>query len=345
MEGSTSTLTSQQWRLYSVPSIEHVDCQDIHACNEDNSEDYSLTTTSVKGVAYPFWCNETRWQRLDEQTTYRAGDIIVVSYPKCGTTWSEQTILLLANNGHPDLLNPKTKNSFEKGSNKPGKIWIESMVEQDPSLEAKGFGQEFAALSFEEFNAAPSPRLIKSHAAVPILLGCHGQGLSALPDGVKVVVVVRNPLDACVSAFYHFGTRNKWSFDAFAHLWLAGQSMFGDYFEWVKGWHDDIQRHPDKAIWIQYEDMKRDARGEVLRLANYLDMNTKDDELLNRVMHYSTIDHMKKQAEEQGGDTAGHLRKGVTGDWKNHFSAELHEKFMQKYREVFADSDLKLSFN
>jgi hypothetical protein len=39
----------------------------------------------------------------------------VLTYPKCGTTWTEQAVLLLLNNADASLLDPKTKNSYRVG--------------------------------------------------------------------------------------------------------------------------------------------------------------------------------------------------------------------------------------
>src|SRR5689334_23125500 len=59
-----------------------------------------------------------------------AGDIIVTTFPKCGTTWTEQVILLLLNNGDGEKLNSATKNTYIPNTNKAGKIWLEPALEQ-----------------------------------------------------------------------------------------------------------------------------------------------------------------------------------------------------------------------
>ena len=99
-----------------------------------------------------------------------------------------------------------------------------------PRLSTKG--AEFACLSWEEFDNAPSPRLLKTHAPPPLLLGmCDNDSTShiTLPIGTKIIVVSRNPLDACVSRYYHAFNPHKlgWSFDAWAALWLSGNTTYG----------------------------------------------------------------------------------------------------------------------
>jgi Sulfotransferase domain len=124
----------------------------------------------VKGITCPPVCNEERWLNLNENIRYKTGDVIVCSYPKSGTTWIEQVVLLLQHGGDATLLNPANKNVYSPSSSSAvGKIWPEACIEQAPG--AAVAGQEFARISWEDFDSAPSPRLIKSHAPSKLLLG------------------------------------------------------------------------------------------------------------------------------------------------------------------------------
>jgi hypothetical protein len=172
--------------------------------------------SSVRGCAYPVTCNEERWEYLNSNIRYRSSDILVVTYPKCGTTWIEQVVLLLLNRERASHLDTAGKNSYHPINNPVGKIWPEACINQDPVKGAE-IGKEFETLMWAEFENAPAPRLLKSHAPVQLLLGTNSEGVEALPPGAKVVIVSRNPLDACVSCFYHAWNPYKsgWPFDFF----------------------------------------------------------------------------------------------------------------------------------
>jgi hypothetical protein len=282
----------------------------------------------VNGVAYPKSCNAPRWRKIDSLVKYKEGDVLVVSYPKCGTTWSEQCLLLLLNNGDPSQLDPISKNTYSIETKK-GKLWFEAMLDQDPEGVTK-IGPEFKTMSAEEMDAVPSPRVIKTHATPNNLLGTQQQGLAGLPSGVKVVIVARNPLDACVSCYYHPPKNDPfskgWPFAAWANTWLSGWIASGSYFSWVSSWHAQFMSQPSdqpaKAIFVLYEAMKANPYAEVRRIADFINIPY-DDDLIDRVVKLSSFEAMKAQAEEGGGDTLKHLRNGKVGDWRNHFTPEM----------------------
>ena len=144
--------------------------------------------------------SESRWTMLNERIKYRSSDVLVMTFPKCGTTWIEQVTLLLLHGGDESCLNPATKNTYVPGSGSVGKIWPEACVEQAASFQGRG---EFSPINFQDFDDAPSPRVLKSHAPLQKMVGVQDMGVKGLPEGTKVVVVSRNPFDACASGYYH----------------------------------------------------------------------------------------------------------------------------------------------
>lgn len=165
-----------------------------------------------------------------------------------GTTWIEQVILLLLSGGDISRLNPASKNAFAAASYPQGKIWPEACVDQSPQVHLKA-GDEFLPISLAEFDAAPSPRIIKTHAHVDLLLGCNENGVSGLPEGVKIIVMNRNPLDTCVSCFHHaFNPAKKgWPFEAYASAWAQGKVPHGSWFEFTKAWWAESKTHTDQV--------------------------------------------------------------------------------------------------
>ena len=63
-------------------------------------------------------------------------DVHIFSYPKSGTTWLEQCVLLLLNGGDTSLLNPSHKNTYSPAAPESrGKIWLEACIDQNPEVQ------------------------------------------------------------------------------------------------------------------------------------------------------------------------------------------------------------------
>jgi hypothetical protein len=294
----------------------------------------------VRNISCPSTCSADRWERLDALIQYRDSDVLVVSYPKSGTTWIEQVTLLLLHEADLSLLNPATKNVYVPGISPVGKIWPESCLDQIVGLEEK-FGIEFARLSAEDFDDAPAPRVIKSHAASELLLGMSSPLTERKMPGIKIIVVSRNPFDSCVSRFHHAFNPCKlgWDFDAWAAVWLCGYTSYGCWFQWVKEWSARAKSNPEQILWLQYESIQANPDAEVRRVAEFLGIPP-EPELIENVVKYSSFDSMKEQSSSKGGDFQGHLRKGIVGDWRSYFSEEMKQEFVKKFHAELSGTGL-----
>eukprot|EP00658_Telonema_sp_P-2_P071855 TRINITY_DN6106_c0_g1_i1.p1 TRINITY_DN6106_c0_g1~~TRINITY_DN6106_c0_g1_i1.p1 ORF type:complete len:356 (+),score=82.31 TRINITY_DN6106_c0_g1_i1:264-1331(+) len=273
--------------------------------------------------------NQTR-EWLHENVHYRHGDIVVTTYPKCGTTLAEQIVLLLLNGGDKEALDPLSKNATNLHGSL-GKVWPESCIRPDQECERHDGGgpEEFLPRTVEWFDGLPSPRLIKTHAQLRNVLSGQDQHPGTLCPGVKYVVVTRNPLDACTSCYYHAWNphKNGWPFGLWVQAWVDMDRMdvAGSWFSWHREWHRMAQES-DQVLWLHYEQLVADPITQIEAIAEFLGIES-DDELIKRVAEGSSFRSMKAAAVEaatKGGreNTDAHLRKGVKGDWRNHFGKE-----------------------
>ena len=99
--------------------------------------------------------------------------------------------------------------------------------------------------------------------------------------------------------------------------------------------------------------MKRQPYKNVDRIAKFIGVEPTRD-LLERVLEKTSFQNMKtdqtanhRWLEEKlliPGSEGSYIRKGVIGDWKNHFTAEQNEKFQKMYTEKMAGSGLEFYF-
>uniref|UniRef100_A0A8D3E5Z8 Sulfotransferase n=1 Tax=Scophthalmus maximus TaxID=52904 RepID=A0A8D3E5Z8_SCOMX len=252
----------------------------------------------------------------------RESDVFVVTYPKSGTIWMQQILLLLEAKGDVTAIGP------------PGKYSNAGLI---PWIEVSGKRQAFIE--------APSPRLRVTHL--------HHQLMpAALSERGKVIYVARNPKDVLVSYFHFHKVANMLEtpkdFDDFFEKFLRGDVFGCSWFDHVKTWHS----HKDDMdmLFITYEEMIQDLPSAVGRICVFLGKELTDEQLANVVKH-STFDNMKAMPpanyENVSGELLNHhqgrfMRKGTVGDWKNHFTVAQNERFDEVFDKEMKDFPLTL---
>jgi len=238
---------------------------------------------------------------------YRAEptDIFVSTYPKCGTTWTQYIVYLLLHDGE----------SLPAG---------QSFNDVFPHLEEMG---EVAVRGLSE------PRLIKTHlpfARTP------WQPLA------KYIYVARNPFDCAVSFYHHTrGFVRHYDFadgtwDTFFECFIRGEVDFGDYFDNLLSWWP--QRALPNMLFLTYEQMLADTSAAVRAIGEFLGGEAAeavaDPSRLERVVALSSFDSMRvdqrRWSSQRPADMPEFVRKGIVGDWVNHFSHEQAKRLAAK---------------
>lgn len=276
--------------------------------------------------------------------TAQPGDLFIVSYPKCGTTWMQHIVYNIINN------RPPPRNQLAS--------WIEM-----PFLEAQG------AEAVEDMRR-PGP--IKTHMAFRF---------QPYSNDAKYIYVARNPYDCCVSYFYHTRDMPEYhfqdgTFDQFFEMFVEGKVDFGDYFDHLLSWYE--HRNDPNVLFVTYEQLKKDIRSWVLKVADFIggEFSQKlrnDEPRLENVLKNISVKSMKKgvnysmknmfdeieslpgkkvpkwvelMKESIGKEacekpmTGDFIRKGIVGDWRNHFSDDQLKRLKQRIEEKTSGSDV-----
>jgi hypothetical protein len=243
-------------------------------------------------------------------------DLFLVSYPKCGSTWTQYIVYLIINNGIP--LDKERK-----------------MSEYIPFFEADG------AHIVEKLS---SPRVIKTHLSYNMI---------PKNSNAKYIFIARNPKDCVVSFFYHTkGFKDAYNFadgkfDDYFELFMNGEVDYGDYFEHLSSWLPHLAK--PNILLLTYESMKRDPKAAIISIANfidkrYFDLLTENKNILEKVIKYSDFESMKKEDNRyymsQRVEDTKFLRKGMIGDWKNHLNEEQSKRVDEKIDKYLKGSNI-----
>ncbi|XP_075461451.1 sulfotransferase 2B1-like isoform X2 [Ascaphus truei] len=180
---------------------------------------------------------------------------------------------------------------------------------------------------------------------------CWMMMFTMLPTQNQIIYTMRNPKDVFVSLFYFAKIlplyKNSENFQLFLENFLQGDVLYGSWFDHVKGW---MQMKDNRNVFfITYEELQQDLRGSVVKICEFLGKEL-DDAAIDLVVKHSSFQSMKENKMSNYTLLPQHvldhkkgswLRKGISGDWKNHFTVAQSEYFDRVYQEKMKDLNMK----
>ncbi len=274
-------------------------------------------------VVRDWHCDSRRWEGYKP----RAGDVVIGTAPKVGTTWMQQIVSLLI---------------FKSADARP-------FLALTPWLDWRVAPLESVLAGIE---AQTHRRFLKTHLP-----------LDALPlyDEVRYIHVARDGRDACMSYLNHFNSyqpealaaydavgladptigralpRPPTSERAFFRYWLddggADRQTFmaSDFFQTERSYW--AERGRSNLLLVHFNDLKADLDGEMRRVADFLSMDIAGD-VWPFLVEAATVASMK----HQGATVLAGLERGFKGGYQSF----LHGGVNERWRRWLTDADLHL---
>ncbi|HEY7764168.1 MAG TPA: sulfotransferase domain-containing protein [Aestuariivirgaceae bacterium] len=272
------------------------------------------------GREYRSWVVDSRrWQQYKP----RSDDIVIATYPKCGTTWTQQIVSLLIFQSPEPV--PVMKIS----------PWIDRRF--GPSVETV----------LAEIEAQEHRRFLKSHLP-----------FDGLPfyDDVKYIHVGRDGRDACMSYHNHVTGLTPATLELFDkigvqdekigrpyprppadpaeyfHRWVADENVpVPPFFHFEESWWN-VYESPN-VLFVHYNDLKADLSGEMRRIAEFLEISVRPDiwPLLVAAAGF--------EAMREAGDV---LMSHVAGIFQGGSQRFFHRGTNARWHGIFREADLAL---
>lgn len=274
-----------------------------------------MSDATAPRTRYQTWTTDgARWRHYRP----RAGDVVIGTYPKCGTTWMQRIVDLLI------FQSPEPRPIYDVS------VWVDLRIA--PPIEQV----------IERIDAQTHRRFLKSHMP-----------LDGLPwfEEVRYVHVARDGRDACMSYFNHCSAYTQQMYEAqdraademggpaprcpadvrtFFHDWLTKGTAPGasdghptlSFFDFETAWWRGRQR--PNLLLVHYNDLQADLEAEMRRVAAFLGIGV-DPGIWPELVRAARFEDMKRQGAEllpqaglifEGGSDR-FLYKGSNGRWRD----------------------------
>jgi hypothetical protein len=158
---------------------------------------------------------------------------------------------------------------------------------------------------------------------------------------VPYVVLYRDLRDVAVSHYFYV-RRTPWHPENEAYsgrsveegLCYFGRTLLPDFVDWMRSWRE--RRHPEQSIELRYEDLLDDTEGAFRRVASHFGLDASPP-TIERIVAENRFEAMSDGRSRGQGNEGSFVRKGVSGDWKTHFTDRVKHLFKQHAGQALID--------
>jgi len=94
--------------------------------------------------------------------------------------------------------------------------------------------------------------------------------------------------------------------------------------------------HAGEALLVRYEELLADEQRQFASIIAHCEIKI-PAERLSEIVHYNSFT-IRAGREPGKEDMASHFRKGIAGDWGNHFTDRLKSEFKKRHGQVLIDT-------
>ncbi|XP_063238070.1 luciferin sulfotransferase-like [Bacillus rossius redtenbacheri] len=273
----------------------------------------------------------------------RDDDTWVVSFPKTGTTWTQEMVWCIANDLDFEGAKVPLPERFPFLDHSALFDYTD-ILPKKPDLRLPGYVLD----SVGHVADLPGPRFVKTHLPWSLL----PRQIRDTQRRPKIIYVARNPKDTCVSYYHHCKLLEGYQgdFDDFCKLFLGDTLCFSPFWSHVLAFWE--RRSEPNILFLKYEDMKKDLPSVIRRTADFLERKLSDEDVdvlaehlsfdsmrKNRSVNYEEVVEINRNfglipAEGQ------FMRAGRVGEWRAAMSPELVRQFDAWTEEHLAGTGL-----
>jgi hypothetical protein len=133
----------------------------------------------------------------------------------------------------------------------------------------------------------------------------------------------------------------------------TGDLVYGSWFDHVLGWYRLSQKRPDRILFVTYEQLSQDLTGSIGSIGRFLNrpLDSGMQERLAKHCSFAQMRHNRSVNREDipisdffDQSQVRFMRKGVIGDWRNHFNSTQSAQFDRLFDRKMAPNGLRMAF-
>lgn len=260
-----------------------------------------------------------REKKFIHNFNFRNDDIVIVTYPRSGTTWLRFIFANLIKDIRDDLKH------YDKVNFKN----IDQIV---PALSLL---RKEAGFNYDELG---SPRVLTTHISQRI-------------DLPKVVYLVRDCRDVLISFYYYLKKINAFKGTLYDFINNDREK------EQISWWHDHLNSwvfknsNLNNLYLLKYENLLFDTHKEIKELTEFINIQVTSKQI-DYALNESSFKNMQKientsglnETLEKGDSNIPFVRKGRSEQWKEEINEETKEIIKKKYGTMLIKTGYESSF-
>lgn len=272
-------------------------------------------------------------------------DVWITSFPKCGTTWSQELVWCVLH----DLNLETTKE--ETDLRMPFIEFCCILCPQTFKHSGSRYDPGYLEKSVELARDAKRPRILKTHLPFELL----PKQIQTFERKPKIVHVYRNMKDTCVSYFHHQRLLEgfRGDFDLFWKLFITGKLNYTPMTDNILSYWK--HRNRDNILFIRFEDMKANIRSVIASVCEFFNKSFLEKDI-EKLLEYLSFDGMKnnpyvdkhrvleycKAIGVCSNAEGNFIRQGKTGGHKSDMSKDVEDIFDQHLKSKLIGTGLNL---
>jgi hypothetical protein len=149
---------------------------------------------------------------------------------------------------------------------------------------------------------------------------------------------------------YFYVRRSPWhpEFPVYSRLSLDkgliefSHKLLPEFAEWVRSWHEN--RDAQLSRIITYEDLLSKPVSVFSEVAKHFRLDSSSG-VVERIVEENSFRRLSKGRVRGEEKTDSFFRKGIIGDWRNHFTTELREIYKREIGEFLIEFGYEKDFS